>query len=61
MKEWHRPRLECLLEANCDLIAIETIPSIKEADAILSLLSEYPNTKAWLSFSCKVIIWLFMI
>jgi hypothetical protein len=48
--------VECLLEAKCDLIAVETVPSIKEADAILTLLSEYPDTKAWLSFSCKVIL-----
>ena len=42
------------MEAKCDLLAIETIPSIKEATAILELLSEYPDFKAWLSFSCKV-------
>ena len=51
--EWHRPRFECLVEAGCDLIAFETIPSVKEACALISLLSEYPETKAWLSFSCK--------
>jgi homocysteine S-methyltransferase len=53
LMDWHRPRLECLVEANCDLLAIETIPSIKEAQAVVNLLSLYPNVKAWLSFSCK--------
>lgn len=52
--KWHRPRLECLLEEGCDLIALETIPSIKEATALLTLLAEFPTAKAWLSFSCKV-------
>ena len=52
--EWHQPRVKCLIEANCDLIAFETIPSIKEALAVISLLSKYPAASAWLSFSCKV-------
>lgn len=51
--DWHRPRLECLLEMKCDLLAIETIPCIKEARAILKLLDCFPDAKAWLSFSCK--------
>jgi homocysteine S-methyltransferase len=42
------------LEAGADLLAFETIPSIKEGLALCKLLDEYPNTKAWLSFSCKV-------
>ena len=41
------------MEAKCDLIAIETIPSIKEARAIVKLLGEFPDAKAWLSFSAK--------
>ncbi len=51
--EWHRPRVECLIEANCDLLAFETVPSIKEAEALVDLLAEYPSMSAWLSFSCK--------
>ncbi|CAF0769218.1 unnamed protein product [Brachionus calyciflorus] len=51
--DWHRPRFESLLEEGCDLFAFETIPSIKEARALIKLLSEHPNVKAWLSFSCK--------
>ena len=27
--DWHRPRFECLIKSGCDLLAIETIPSIK--------------------------------
>lgn len=41
------------MEEKVDIIAIETIPSIKEAKAVLKLISNYPNIKAWLSFSCR--------
>ena len=41
------------MEAKCDLIAIETIPSIKEARAVVQLLAEFPSAKAWLAFSAK--------
>lgn len=54
LKAWHRPQTECLAAAGADLIAYETIPSIKEAEALIELLREFPNSKAWLSFSCKV-------
>uniref|UniRef100_A0A3Q3VWE7 Hcy-binding domain-containing protein n=1 Tax=Mola mola TaxID=94237 RepID=A0A3Q3VWE7_MOLML len=53
LKAWHRPQTECLAAAGPDLLAFETIPSIKEAEAVVELLREFPNTKAWLSFSCK--------
>uniref|UniRef100_A0A3Q3JU33 Hcy-binding domain-containing protein n=1 Tax=Monopterus albus TaxID=43700 RepID=A0A3Q3JU33_MONAL len=53
LKVWHRPQIDCLAAAGVDLIAFETIPSIKEAEALLELLKEFPNSKAWLSFSCK--------
>ncbi|KAM6921836.1 uncharacterized protein FYW49_007484 [Xenentodon cancila] len=53
LKAWHRPQVESLLAAGADLIAFETIPSIKEAEAVVELLKEFPNSTAWLSFSCK--------
>ncbi|XP_072295629.1 homocysteine S-methyltransferase isoform X2 [Eucyclogobius newberryi] len=53
LKSWHRPQVECLTAAGADIIAFETIPSIKEAEALVQLLREFPNTEAWLSFSCK--------
>ncbi|XP_056133473.1 homocysteine S-methyltransferase [Lampris incognitus] len=53
LKAWHRPHISCLAAAGADLIALETIPSIKEAEALVDLLKEFPNSKAWLSFSCK--------
>lgn len=54
LKDWHRPQVECLAAAGADLLAFETIPSIKEAQAVAELLREFPDSAAWLSFSCKV-------
>ncbi|XP_018605690.2 uncharacterized protein LOC108933242 isoform X1 [Scleropages formosus] len=53
LKAWHRPQIQCLVQAGVDLIAMETIPGLKEAEALVELLREFPNSKAWLSFSCK--------
>ncbi|XP_068449045.1 uncharacterized protein zgc:172121 [Clinocottus analis] len=52
LKVFHRPQIDVLAAAGADLVALETIPSIKEAAALLELLREF-NTRAWLSFSCK--------
>lgn len=53
LSQWHRPRMEALINAGVDFLAVETIPSLKEALAVVSLLKSFPNTKAWISFSCK--------
>jgi len=50
-QEFHRPRIQALLEVGCDLLAIETIPNGAEAAAILRLLAEeFPQAEAYLSF-----------
>lgn len=54
LAEWHRPRIEALLRAGVDVLALETIPCALEAETLVELLKEYPNIKAWLSFSCRV-------
>lgn len=33
---------------------METIPGLREAEALVEVLKEFPEIKAWLSFSCKV-------
>lgn len=53
--DWHKPRIQALVEAGVDVLLFETIPSIGEADILLNILTEFPNKKAFLSFSCKVI------
>ena len=52
LRTFHRPRLAELVAAGPDLIAFETIPSTLEAEALVGLLAEFPNTCAWLSYSC---------
>ena len=53
MANWHRTRMKILIDAGVDLLALETIPCWEEGDALVELLKEFPNTKAWLSFSCR--------
>ena len=50
---WHRPRIETLIDAGVDMLALETIPCATEAEALIDLLRDFPETKAWLSFSCR--------
>ncbi len=51
--DFHRPRMAELAHSDADLLAFETIPSKLEAEALIELLAEFPQCKAWLSFSCK--------
>ncbi|XP_018432103.1 PREDICTED: homocysteine S-methyltransferase 1-like [Nanorana parkeri] len=53
LKNWHRVQMQCLASAGVDLFAMETIPSQKEAEALVQVLREFPNSKAWLSYSCQ--------
>ena len=47
------------MEAKPDYVAIETIPSITEAKAVVDLLkNEFPGVKAWVSYTCKVCLFL---
>ena len=47
---WHRPRLEVLLAAEPDVLALETIPDSDEAEALVTLVREY-HMPAWLSYT----------
>ncbi|WP_345828636.1 homocysteine S-methyltransferase [Pantoea sp. BRR-3P] len=53
MKAFHRPRVKALLEAGVDLLACETLPSFAEAQALISLLAEFPDSCAWFSFTLR--------
>jgi homocysteine S-methyltransferase len=50
---FHERRLRVLWEAEPDLLAIETIPSLDEARAVLIALSGVPDAVAWCSFTCR--------
>lgn len=53
LMDFHRPRLQVLANSGADLLACETIPCWAEAEALITLLREFPQTVAWLSFSCR--------
>jgi homocysteine S-methyltransferase len=48
---FHRERLDVLCAAAPDMLAIETVPDLDEASAIVEALQGY-DVPAWLSFSC---------
>jgi homocysteine S-methyltransferase len=53
LMDFHRPRLEVLARSGADLLACETIPCQVEAEALARVLEEFPETPAWISFSCR--------
>src|SRR5206468_5207591 len=50
LRDFHRSRLELLASAEPDLIAVETIPDLEEAEVLAPLLDEI-GLPAWFSFS----------
>jgi homocysteine S-methyltransferase len=53
LTDFHGPRLEALIGAAPDLLAIETIPSPDEALLVLELLSVWAEIQAWVSFTSR--------
>lgn len=53
LAEWHQPRFNALVEAGCDYLLLITIPSLKEAEVLISLLKKHPQMKAIISFSAQ--------
>jgi homocysteine S-methyltransferase len=47
---WHRPRVEVLAEAGPDLLALETVPDVDEAVALMAAVSGL-GVPAWLSYT----------
>jgi homocysteine S-methyltransferase len=50
LAEWHRPRLETLADAGPDVLALETVPDVDEAEALVGLVHEL-GISAWLSYT----------
>lgn len=50
LSAWHRPRLEILADAGADLLALETVPDLDEAQALVGLV-QAANVPAWLSYT----------
>ncbi len=52
LADFHRPRIHALAEAGADILAFETIPTLREAGVLVDLLDEV-GIPAWLSYSCR--------
>jgi homocysteine S-methyltransferase len=52
LRDLHAPRMEALLEAGADLLALETVPTVREAAVLVGLLDELGAT-GWLSYQCR--------
>jgi homocysteine S-methyltransferase len=50
LRDFHGPRLELLASAGPDLLAVETVPDLDEADVLVDLLDDL-GLPAWLSYS----------
>jgi homocysteine S-methyltransferase len=48
--DFHRPRVELLASASPDVLALETIPDLDEAEALLTVVADI-DIPVWLSFS----------
>ena len=51
LREWHRRRLVVLADARPDVLAVETIPSLAEVEALCAELAQL-DAPAWLSITC---------
>ncbi len=51
LREWHKPRLQVLADSGADVLALETIPCLAEAEALLEEI-RVMEVPAWLSMTC---------
>lgn len=52
LREFHAPRMEALLGAGADLLAMETIPTMREAEVLVALLDDF-GAVGWLAVQCR--------
>lgn len=52
LRDFHGPRMELLIDAGPDLLAVETIPDAEEAEVLVGLLTEL-DFPAWFSYSIE--------
>jgi homocysteine S-methyltransferase len=52
LRDFHRERLELLAAGAPDLLALETIPDVDEAEVLVELLDEF-DLPAWFSYSVR--------
>lgn len=52
LRDFHESRIALFDTANVDVLALETVPSLQEAEVLATLLRQ-TGTPSWVSFSCK--------
>ncbi|WP_313888276.1 homocysteine S-methyltransferase [Lentzea alba] len=52
LMEFHRPRIDVLAQSEPDLLAVETIPDVDEAEAVLEVVRG-SGVPVWLSYSIR--------
>ena len=50
---FHAERFGDLAPSSADFLALETIPSLAEAQALVRALEQTPSVSAWISFTCR--------
>ncbi len=53
LKDFHKKRLEVLIQTKPDIYAFETIPSKNEAKILCDLIEDFNIKNSWISFSAK--------
>ena len=52
LRAWHRPRIAALVEAGVDVLALETIPTVDEVEALLAEVAG-TGVRCWLSVTAQ--------
>lgn len=52
LERWHQPRLEVLAATGADVIAVETVPDVDEAEALVNVIRRL-GVPAWLSYTIE--------
>ncbi|MFM8351605.1 MAG: homocysteine S-methyltransferase [Actinomycetales bacterium] len=53
LRDFHRERVDLLAQAEPDLLAIETIPDLREVTVLVEVLAEYPHLAATVSCTLR--------
>jgi homocysteine S-methyltransferase len=51
--KYHAERLAVIEATAADFVALESVPSLEEAEAIVEALHQHPSVHGWISFTCK--------
>lgn len=53
MADFHYDRIKALIDAGVDILACETMPSFAEIKVVADIITQFPSTPCWFSFTLK--------